>query len=514
MSAAALKDNVKKERPPIVVVMGHVDHGKTTLLDTLRKRQEKEGERTKEVTAGEAGGITQHVGAYEITRGEKRITFIDTPGHEAFSAMRARGTDVADVALLVVAADDGVKPQTKEVIEYVKKTEIPFVTVITKADLQNADPEKVKNQLMEEEVFVEDRGGKIPVVQISAKTGENVDELLDMILLVAELEGLEYHPTENAEGYVIESHMDPKRGMVTSVVVTNGTLRVGDLLVCGPTYGKIKAMEDHMGVPVKGAVPSMPVRIVGIPDAATAGDPCRRVELEDEAKKELEKNKKIRDERKEKLLIKPEGQSQVLAVIVKADVQGSLEALVGTLRSIKSERVGLNVVRCEVGDVSEGDVKFAEATTAVIFAFHAGITKEATARAEQKKVSIHSQDIIYEVVEKVREEMSHLLEPETHRTELGSLEVLAIFRTEPSRMIIGGKVIMGKMVQGTQVEVHRENELLGTGKIVKLQMGESQKEEVKAPNEAGMLFEGRVRIKEGDVLTSFKEEKVYPTLTE
>jgi len=511
---AALKDNVRKERPPIVVVMGHVDHGKTTLLDTLRKRQEEEGARTKQITAGEAGGITQHVGAYEITHGKKRMTFIDTPGHEAFSAMRSRGTDVADIALVVIALDDGVKPQTKEVLSYIKKVDIPLIVVLNKKDLKNADAEKVKNQLMEHEVFTEDRGGKVPVVQISAKGDEGIDELLDMILLVAELEEFSYHPTEYATGYVIESHLDSKRGMVTSIVVTNGTLRIGDLLVCGPTYGKIKAMEDDNGEPVKGATPSIPIRLVGIAEGTVAGDPCHRVETETEAKEETERNKKILEERRESMLLKPGEQETVLPIIVKADVQGSLEALVGTLRAITSERIGLNIVRCEVGDVGEGDVKFAEATQAVIFAFYAGITKEAKARADQKGVHIHSHNVIYELLEKVREEMSHLLEPEIEREELGTLDVLAIFRTEPNRMIVGGKVTEGKMVQGEKVEVLRANEVLGIGKIVKLQVGENEKKEVKTPDEAGVLVEGKVRIKEGDTLTAFKENKSYPTLSQ
>lgn len=528
-AAAPIKDDVTKPRPPIVVVMGHVDHGKTTLLDAIRGKQEAAEGRTKAIAAGESGGITQHVGAYEVTRDEKRMTFIDTPGHEAFSAMRSRGTDVADIALVVIAADDGIKPQTEEVISYVKKAELPFIVVINKIDLPGADVEKVKNQLLEHEVFVEDRGGQVPVVAVSAQKGDNLDELLDMILLVAELEEFSFHPTENAEGYVIESHLDPKRGVVTSLVVTNGTLREGDLLVCGPTYGKIKAMEDDTGKNIKGAIPSMPVKIMGLADLTVSGDPCRRVELEEEAQQETEKNKQIRKERREKLLIKPEGQDKTLPIIVKADVQGSLEALVDTLRSIKSERVGLNIVRCEVGDVAEDDVKFAEATDAVIFSFHAGITKEAAARAEQKKVAVHTHTIIYELVEAVREEMSHLLEPEIKRETLGQLEVLAIFRTESNRMIVGGKVIKGELRQGAKLLVERpvsgsetdpstssgqaETEKVGEGKIVKLQIGESEKERVKAPNEAGIQFEGSVRLKEGDIVTAYTEEKTFPTLT-
>lgn len=512
--SAVIKDNVIKERPPIVVVMGHVDHGKTSLLDALRKRQEEAGARTKAITAGEAGGITQHVGAYEITQGDKKITFIDTPGHEAFSQMRSRGTDVADIALVVIAADDGVKPQTKEVISFVKKAEIPHVVVLTKSDVQNANPEKVKNELMEHEVFVEDRGGKVPVVQISSKTGENIDSLLDMILLVAELEELTYQPTANAEGYVIESHLDPRKGMVTSIIVTNGTLRVGDMLVCGPTYGKIKSMTSDKGEGIKGAVPSMPIQVTGIADGAVSGDPCRRVDIEAEAKEETEKNKKIMEERREMLMIKPEGQSLVLPIIVKADVQGSLEALVGTLRTIRSQRVGLNIVRSEVGDVNEGDTKFAEATGAVIFAFHSGVTKEALARAEQKNLTIHSHDIIYELLEKVREEMSHLLTPEIEREELGELEVLAIFRTEPKKMIIGGRITTGKLVLGGKVLVSREKENIGEGKIVQLQVGKNEKKEVKAPDEVGVMFEGSVRIKEGDILSAYSEKKIYPTLND
>ena len=503
-----------KERPPIVVVMGHVDHGKTTLLDTLRRSYtvSSSAKRIKEITAGESGGITQHIGAYEIEKESRKVTFIDTPGHEAFSAMRERGSSIADIALLIVAADDGVKPQTKEVIKHIEKASIPFIVVINKTDRPGADVNRVKNELAAESVLVEGLGGKVPVVEVSAKSGEHIDELLDTILLVAELEELTYDAVAHADGYVLESHLDPKKGIVTSLIVTNGTLRTGDELVCGSAYGRVKIMMDHLGRTVKGAVPSMPVSVIGMNGAAVAGDPCLVVDAEVEAASLAREHEAISTTRREGLLLETAGQPHTLPLVVKADVQGSLEAVIGALREIKSEQVGLKIVRAESGVVSEGDAKLAGSTGAIIVAFRTPTSREARAYAEQKGISIHAKDVIYELVETVREEMGKQLEPTTEREELGRLNILAIFRTESRRMIVGGRVETGTLEKGVRVDVEREGERIGSGKIISLKIGESEKNTVSQSSEVGVLFEGEVRIKEGDTLIAFKEETRYPTL--
>lgn len=510
MPAAAIKP-VLKERPPIVVVMGHVDHGKTTLLDTIRKMQAG-GERVKAIVDTEAGGITQHIGAYEIIKGDKKISFIDTPGHEAFSAMRLRGTSVADIALLVVAADDGVKPQTKEAIEHIKKANIPYIVVINKIDKNNADPEKVKSELAAEDVLLEGRGGKVPVVALSAKEEKDIDELLETIILLAELEELKYDAILPAEGYVLESRRDPRRGITTSIVLTNGTLRARDFLVCGPTYGKVKIMEDHVGKPIKGAIPSSPVTVVGLSGISVAGDPCKVVFVEADAQKEVAKHTKLIEERQAQLRIEPEGQEKVLTILVRADVQGSVEVLVSSLRQIKSEKVGLKIIKCECGVLGEDDIKFAEATKAKIFTFKIDTPKDVLNYARQKKIEIKKYDVIYEFVEGVRKEMTKLLEPEVIKNELGRLNILAIFRRETKRMIVGGKVVSGKIVRGAKVEVLREDEVLGGGKIVELKSGEKKYDEVLKGNKAGIMYEGKVKIEEGDVIVAYEEERVYPDL--
>ena len=511
--SAVMPKSAPKERSPIVVVMGHVDHGKTTLLDTIRKtKAKKEEKRIKTVADKESGGITQHIGAYEVLCGEKRVTFIDTPGHEAFSAMRLRGAKVADVALLIVAADDGVKPQTKEALKFIQSAKLPFIVVLNKIDRPSADSEKVKNELATENVLVEGRGGQVPVVEVSAKDGKGIENLIETILLVAEMEEFKYDAVKQAGGYVLEAHRDPKRGITTDIVLTDGTLRTGDMLVCGASSGKIKIMEDYRGERIKGAIPSSPLKIVGLSEIAVAGDPCKVVFSDAEAKKEVAEHQDILKEHLESLVLEPEGQEKVLQILVKADFQGSLDALVNSLRQIKSEKVGLKIVKCGVGDVSDGDIKFAEATKAIVVAFRSKITKEAKNYSEQKKINIESYDVIYELIEGVREKMSHLLEAEVIKKELGRLKVLAIFRTESARMIIGGKITEGKFKQGVKVEVERADEIIGSGKIVQLKVGETKQDEVGKGNEAGILYDGPVKIKEDDIIIAFEEEKIYPTL--
>ncbi len=499
-----------KERPPIIVVMGHVDHGKTTLVDAIR--QLKVSEKEKPTTEEEAGGITQHIGAYEIEHDDKKITFIDTPGHEAFFSMRSRGSAVADIALLVVAADDGVKPQTEEVIKHIKKAEMPFIIAINKIDKPEASSDRVKNELAQHEILVEGRGGQVPVIETSATAKKGIDELLETINLVAELEELEFDAVAQAEGYVLESHCDPKRGISTSIVLTDGTLRTGDVLVCGSAYGKVKIIENHKREKIKGAVPSMPLNVIGVSGTSVAGDFCKVVSTEGEAEKLITEEKKKTEERLAKLQIVSDGQEKFLSIILKADFQGSLEALIDMLKKIKSDRIGLKIVKYEVGDVCEDDIKFAEASDAKIFAFRASINKDVKNYADQKKISINNYEIIYELIEDVKKEMSHLLEAELEREDIGNLKVLAIFRTEPNRMIVGGKVNSGKIEKGDKIEVVRDEESIGFSKVVGLQIGEDKKDLVREGSEAGVLLEGKTRVKEGDTLIAFKEEKIYPEL--
>jgi len=511
MSAAQIKPALK-ERPPIVVVMGHVDHGKTTLLDTIRQMKAVKEEKVKAVAGQESGGITQHIGAYEITHNEKRITFIDTPGHEAFSAMRSHGTKVADIALLVVAADDGVKPQTKEALEHIKKAETPFVIVINKIDRPAARIEKVKNELAQEGILLEGRGGNVPVAEVSAKAGTGIDQLLELIILVSELEELRYDAVARPEGYVLESVKDPKRGVATSVVLVNGTLRTGDLFVCGAAYGKVKSLESFDGARIKGAVPSAPLVVVGLGDVSVAGDPCRAVETEAEAKEETAKHRQLYEKHRLKPETQTEGGKNVLSVILKADSQGTLEAITDSLGQIRSAEVGLKILRSGVGAVGEDDVKFSEATGAPVFTFRVEAAREAKNYIEQKGVEFKNHEVIYELIEDVKEAMRRLLEPTTEKREKGRLRVLAIFRTEPKRMIVGGKVVSGTILKGLKAGIYRQDELVGEGRVVGLRVGEAAQNEVNQGNEAGVLFEGAAKIKEGDELVAFEETNIYPEL--
>lgn len=491
-------------RPPVVVVMGHVDHGKTTLLDAIRKT---------EVAQGEAGGITQSVGAYEVDHNGKKITFIDTPGHEAFFAMREHGVKVADVALVVVAADDSIKPQTEEVLKHVLENKVPFIVVINKIDKPGAAPDKVKKDLSDRGVVVEEWGGKVPVVLISARDKKGIDELLDLISLVAELEELKYNPQKSGEGYVIESHFDAKKGVVATIIVTDGVLRVGDLIVCGTAYGPVKIMEDDTGKSISEACPSKPVQIVGLADVTPmVGEKCSVVFDSVETKRIVEEHKKRHEEFLERIKIEPTGQPKVLPIVVKATALGCLEAITRMLKQIKSERVGLKLLKCDVGDIGQADVKKAETTGAKIVGFRVKAGRETLSYAEQRGVEIKTFDIIYDFVQGVKDFMSRLLEPEVVKNEIGLIDILAIFRTEKPRMIVGGKISSGKLKKGLKFEVKRNGQIIGLGKITSLQKGKEDQDEVREGNEAGLQIESDVVIAVGDTLAAFEEEKKYPEL--
>lgn len=522
MSNAAKNENVKNrslladksestanQRPPVVVVLGHVDHGKTKILDVIRKTS---------IAEKESGGITQHIGAYQTEVKEKLITFLDTPGHEAFAAIRSRGAKVADVAILVIAADEGVKPQTKEAIGVIKDSDIPFVVAINKIDKEGSNVQKVKQDLATENVLVEDWGGKVPIVEISAKQNKNIEELLEMILLVAELEDLKEDLSLPARGIIIESNLDERRGYAATVLVQKGILKIGDWITAGTIIGKIKMMEDFLGKSVDQAVPAQPVRILGWPSAPAVGRELFSAQSKDEALALAAENTNLAP------LFQffksgPEsstGGKKVLNIIFKSDVSSSLEAIEAALGAIKSEEVVCRVVSYDMGNISENDVKFAIGTRSMVVGFRVSVDDSAKRIAEKENIKVAVFNIIYELIEYVRKEMSELLEPEVRRIPLGKIKILAVFKNESKYQIIGGKVISGKIIRGSFADVLRNNAKLLNGKIIQLQQNKQDMSEVSEGLECGMKFEKTTpsewEIKEGDILEIYDEEKIARTL--
>ena len=489
-------------RPPIDVILGHVDHGKTSLLDFIRKSR---------VASREAGGITQHIGAYEAVISDKRLTILDTPGHEAFTAIRSRGAHVADVAVLVVAAEEGVKPQTREAIKIIKDSQTSFVVAINKIDKEGANPQKVRQELAEAEVLVEDYGGSVPVVELSAKTGKGVDLLLETILLLAEMEELTADPAVAGRGYVLESHMDSRRGTIATLLAQNGTLRVGDWLYAGNAIAKVKTIEDFTGKNISEAIPSQPCVILGWESIPALGTEFAVVADRTEAEEFIKKQ----PAQSGTLFMKEESQGKLTAnLLIKADVQSSLEALDAVLRTIKSEEVEYRVVGYGVGKINDNDIKQAGAKKAAIVGFHVDVDLGAMRLSEREHVRIETADIIYELVEKVRGIMADLLPPEIKRTDLGKLKVLAVFGGTNKSQIIGGKISQGKAVRGAMVEVMRSNKLLVTGKLGQLQQKKADVTEVAEGLECGMRIDissvvvNPAMIQVGDMLEIYQEEKI------
>lgn len=503
-------------RPPVVVVLGHVDHGKTTLLDVIRKTK---------IAEKETGGITQHIGAYQTEVGpstdsgrEKLITFLDTPGHEAFTAIRSRGVKVADVAILVIAADEGVKPQTKEAIGIIKKENIPVIVAINKIDKEGANIQRVKQELAAEDILVEDWGGKVPVVEISAKQSKNIEGLLEMILLVAELEDLEEDRSSPAQGVIIESHLDKKKGYVATTLIQKGVLKNGDWIVVGRIVGKVKMMEDFLGRPVVEAVPSQPVQVIGWPESPSIGKEFRSVLSKDDAVKAAADSVASAPLFQAFKGFPEEGPGRRnLNVIFKADVSSSLEALESALGVIKSEEVALRVVSHDIGNIVEGDIKMAIGSRARVIGFRVEVDSSARKLSEKESTKVAVFDIIYELIEYIRREISELLEPEVRRNFLGKVKILAVFKIEGKFQIVGGKVTSGKITRGTLVDVIRNNAKLLNGKITQLQHNKNDVSEVKEGLECGMRFEPSSGqsvwdIKEGDVLEVYEEEKISRSL--
>lgn len=476
-------ENTEK-RPPVVVVVGHVDHGKTSLLDYIRKTN---------VVSKEEGGITQSIGAYEITHNNQRITFIDTPGHEAFSKMRVRGAAVADVAILVVAAEEGVKPQTKEAIKVLEESKTPFVVAATKIDKPNANVEKVKNDLMANGVFLEGLGGSVSYQGVSSKTGEGVNELLDLILLTAEVEDLKYNPEGQTKGIILESKLDSRRGITASLVLKDGKLKVGDLIATPSAKGKVKILENFLGERVPEIIPSGPAAVLGFESLPQLGEEFIAGKL---TEADLEKVRKSAAFQKKISAGKKEVSD--IRVLLKADVAGSLEALNDLVRKIPLEKdQKLEIVNQSVGDIGDSDVKEAMVTEAIIIGFRTYPTKAAENLAKAQNVVIVTNEIIYKLIEEIEKTLAEVFKK---KVLLSELEVLAVFSSQGKKRTVGGRVNEGMIKNKSVLEIVRSEETLGTARITNLQTKKMDVASVTRGNECGLVVESNVKIEIGDKL--------------
>ena len=498
-----------RPRPPVVTILGHVDHGKTTLLDTIRKAT---------VAAKEAGGITQHISAYQIKKKGQLITFIDTPGHEAFSAMRQRGASIADIAVLVVAADDGVRPQTKEVIAYLLEKKIPTVVAINKIDKADANAMRVKQELADHGIIIEQWGGNVMASEISAKQNIGIDDLLENILLVAEVEDFKADDKRDGLAVVLESNLDPQKGPVATVLIKTGTLKVGQDVTVGTAYGRIRKIEDFNGKSLQSAPPSTPITIMGLNSTANTNDVLQVVSDKSSARNKSKEFSGDLTQRKDKVTsqklmrIIEDDKIQKLNLILKSDVQGSLEAIEQILSAIKTEEVIINYAATGVGNITESDIKIATPSKAIILGFNVETTPVAKRMAEASEVSIKTFKIIYELVEDVKNMIIEMLPPEIVRTDFGMVNILAVFKTGKRDMIVGGRVNDGKIVKGSLIEIRRDGEIVGKGKLSNLQQNKNTTPEVGKGNECGITFEGDAKIKAGDTLLSYMEEEKKRTL--
>jgi translation initiation factor IF-2 len=494
-------------RAPVVTIMGHVDHGKTSLLDAIRET---------EVAAGEAGGITQHIGAYQVHHGDKDITFLDTPGHEAFTAMRARGARVTDLAVIVVAADDGVKPQTEEAIDHARAAEVPIVVAVNKIDKEGAQPERVRTEMTQRGLQPSEWGGEIEFVDVSAKTRQGLDGLLDTIQVVTDLEELKANRDTSASGTVIESKLDPGRGPVVSVLIQRGTLRVGDALVAGAHFGRVRAMHDFMGARLKRATPGQPVEVLGFDGVPQAGEPVRVVENERRARQLAgERANRLKTEalarrsgRKVSLedvfKLAQEGAVKELALVVKADVAGSLEAIEDEIAKLPQEEVKVNIIHRGVGGINESDVMLAAASDGVILAFNVRPVGDARQIAEREGVEIRSYAVIYRAIEELRAAMQGMLEPAEIETTLGQAEVRQLFRASRIGTIAGSFVTEGKVTRGARVRVVRDGTVIQDTTIGSLRRFSDDVREVTSGFECGIVLANFQDLREGDVLETYE----------
>ena len=503
------------DRPPVVTIMGHVDHGKTSLLDAIRET---------EVAAGEAGGITQHIGAYQVHHEAKTITFLDTPGHAAFTAMRARGAKVTDVAVVVVAADDGVMPQTKEAIDHARAADVPILIAVNKIDKEGAQPDRVRNELAADGLTPEDWGGETVYCDVSAKTHEGLDNLLDMILLVSELEELGANPDAPASGTVVESQLDPGRGPVVTILVQRGTLAVGDSLVAGPQWGRVRAMQDFTGARVEQAGPGMPVEVLGFDGVCEAGEHVRAVE-NDRLARQLaqERGNRLKTEAlarrqarkvslEEVFSRAQEGEIKELNIVLKADVAGSLEALQDEIAKVPQEQVGINIIHSQTGGINESDVMLASASEAIVIGFNVRPLADARKAAEREGVDVRTYSVIYKITEDLRNAMEGMLEAVEVEQTLGEAEVKQTFKASKVGRIAGCVVNEGRATRDASVRLVREGTVIWNGRLGSLRRFKDNVQEVEEGQECGVVLDGYADVKEGDVLEFFETKQVEQTL--
>jgi translation initiation factor IF-2 len=500
-------------RPPVVTVMGHVDHGKTLLLDAIRR---------SDVVSQEFGGITQHIGAYQVRHDGREITFIDTPGHEAFTAMRARGAGVTDIAVLVVAADEGVKPQTVEALDHARAANVPIIVAVNKIDKPEADPQRVRGDLVGQQVVPVEYGGEYEFVDVSAKTREGLDNLLETILLTAELQELKALAEGAARGIVLEAHLDKGRGPVATVLVERGTLRVGDAVVSGTVHGKVRALLDENGQNVQQAPPSKPVQVLGWSGVPNAGDEVRGV-ADDREARHIAQEREARARAAELVSSRPpslaeflaltrEGEVAELNIVVKADAHGNLEALIGELEKLPSEEVRVRVIHRGVGAITENDVALAQASQAVVIGYNVRPTAAATDAAEKEHVDVRLYRVIYEATDDIRSALSGLLAPEERVSELGSAEVRALFRVPRAGTIAGCYVTRGTITRGSRARLVRDGVIIYEGTISSLRRFKDDVREVAEGFECGIGLEGYNDLKEGDVIEAFEVREVARSL--
>ena len=522
---AKLKEEVKEEdvlfdesedlenelmpRPPVIVVMGHVDHGKTSLLDAIRKTN---------VIEGEAGGITQAIGAYQVKLNGRDITFLDTPGHEAFTAMRARGAQITDIAILVVAANDGVMPQTVEAVNHAKSAGIPIIVAVNKMDLPGANVERIKEELMKYDLVPEEWGGDTIYVPISAKNGTNIDQLLEMVLLVADMKDLRANPTKQAKGAVIEARLDKTKGPIATMLVQRGKLDVGDTIVVGSSIGRIRAMKNDKGQRVKFATPSMPVEIMGLTEVPTAGDTFYEVKDEKMAKHLIERRKRQAREKSINQVSKvtlddlfsqiEKGDLKQLNLIVKADVQGSVEAVKQSLEKLSDEKVQVKVIHAAAGAVTESDVTLAKVSNAIIIAFNVRPVASAKEMADREEVEIKQYSVIYQAIEDVEAAMKGMWDPEFEEKVIGTVEVRQTFKVSGVGTIAGGYVLTGKVERNAGVRVIRDDVVIHQGELASLKRFKDDVKEVAKGYECGLQIANYNDIKEGDIIEVYVMEEI------
>jgi translation initiation factor IF-2 len=503
---AKLAEGEGVTRPPIVAVMGHVDHGKTSLLDAIRSTN---------VANKEAGGITQHIGAYQIKRGDRWITFIDTPGHEAFSALRQHGARMTDVAIIVVAADDGVKPQTKEAIRHAREAGVQLVVAVNKIDKEGADPNRVRQELSELQLVPEEWGGDTPMVDVSARAGTNIDKLIDVVLLVADIEDLRARPDGPADGAIIESHLDPGKGPVATLLVQNGHLQMGDYLVAGGTYAKIRSLGDYRGKRIATADPGMPAVVMGFKAVPSFGDLFRSVKSEKEARDAAAAM--VRREQAKTLGIKKidasqltaaisAGNMQELNVVLKADTQGSLESLQESLAVLRNDEVAVKVVSSAVGDLNESDIAFAKTAGALLIGFNVSLSSNLKALANREGVHVRLYKVIYELTDDLRDALSQMLAPEVTETVVGTREIKGVFKITKTNVVTGGTVTMGRIEPKMKLRIKRGSEVVGEGTLTSLQKDKQDAKEAFEGETCGLNVATNMAIELGDELEFYTVE--------